>query len=283
MRANRAPGLAPPNNRKNPQYKRSDKNCGCACRGQRPAWRFTGDRKKNQREQQNSCDHHECVDGPDKTAIGERLREPLRIARWNFSRERIDIARKDRYRRIGPAGTSMTWTGAAETINPSSSSTSASDKAPGDPANCDGANGVRAIAVRANAAPADAVRGRADPPTAAPATAVPKKIEPSRSNAGRLSSSKFPKIHSLIWRACLGREFEETDAALSGTRCPRNLAARFHAQPRTAQFKAHAQLLLRTNRRYHLQPDPLMTYIANNTAVRLLHAGVVRVRSSCLD
>ena len=73
---------------------------------------------------------------------------------------------------------------------------------------------------------------------------------------------------------CLGREFEETDAALSGTRRPRHLAARFHAQPRTAQFEAHAQLLLRTNRRHHLQPDPLMTDIANNTAVRLLHTSV---------
>jgi hypothetical protein len=88
------------------------------------------------------------------------------------------------------------------------------------------------------------------------------------------SFEQVPENPFIDLPGCLGREFEETDAALSGTRCPRNLAARFHPQPRTAQFEAHAQLLLRTNRRYHLQPDPLMTDIANNTAVRLLHAGV---------
>src|ERR1700686_4239310 len=72
---------------------------------------------------------------------------------------------------------------------------------------------------------------------------------------------------------CWG-EIEELDAAPSGARRPRNLAAGLHAHSRLAQFKAQAQLLLWANRSHHLHSDAFVIDVANNAAVRLVDRDV---------
>src|ERR1700686_3156219 len=72
---------------------------------------------------------------------------------------------------------------------------------------------------------------------------------------------------------CWG-EIEELDAAPSGARRPRNLAAGLHAHSRLAQFKAQAQLLLWANRSHHLHSDAFLIDVANNAAVRLVNRDI---------
>ena len=86
----------------------------------------------------------------------------------------------------------------------------------------------------------------------------------------------IPKNPFVNLASSFRRKIDEANAALPRARRPRNLALRLHSKPRMIQFETHAYWLLRTQGRYHLQPDSAVTDVANDPAVRLLHRGVAQ-------